>query len=137
MPEYQNAEKFRYGDDTTYQKGITFLDGHGLIEDWGCGFGDAGSFVTQSPYRGIDGSSPHADEIVDLREYRSQADCIFMRDVLEHNADWSRILANAVAWFKKRMALIIFTPPRPLAYRDIHNGDGISDAVISFSEERI
>ena len=41
--KYQNAEKFRYGDDTTYQKGIAFLDGHGFIEDWGCGFAHARS----------------------------------------------------------------------------------------------
>jgi hypothetical protein len=47
---------------------------------------------------------------MDLREYRSPADCIFMRHVLEHNTDWSRILANAVASSKKRMALIVFTP---------------------------
>ena len=33
-----------------------------------------------------------------------------MRHVLEHNADWNRILSNAVASFKKRMALIVFTP---------------------------
>src|SRR3712207_6253822 len=26
-----------YGDDTTYSKGMAFLDGHGTIEDWGCG----------------------------------------------------------------------------------------------------
>ena len=33
-----------------------------------------------------------------------------MRHVLEHNVDWRRILANAVASFRKRMVLIIFTP---------------------------
>ena len=27
--------KFHYGDDTTYGKGIRFLDGIGPIEDWG------------------------------------------------------------------------------------------------------
>ncbi len=107
---YDKLDKFNYGDDTTYKKGIAFLDGHGTIEDWGCGFAHAKPFVTKSQYVGIDGSSKHADKIVDLREYTSETDCIFMRHVLEHNFDWRRILANAIASFKKRMVLVIFTP---------------------------
>jgi glycosyltransferase involved in cell wall biosynthesis len=108
--KYDKVEKFNYGDDTTYKKGIAFLDGHGSIEDWGCGFAHARMFVTKSQYIGIDGSSQYADKIVDLSEYVSGADCIFMRHVLEHNADWRRILANAITSFKKRMVLVIFTP---------------------------
>jgi hypothetical protein len=107
---YDNMPKFHYGDDTTYKRGIAFLDGHGTIEDWGCGFTHAKTFVTNSRYIGVDGSSPHADQIVDLSEYTSEVDCIFMRHVLEHNVAWRRILANAVASFTKRMVLIIFTP---------------------------
>ena len=107
---YDSLPKFHYGDDTTYQKGIAFLDGHGTIEDWGCGFTHAKTFVTKSRYIGVDGSSQHADKIVDLRDYTSETDCIFMRHVLEHNVDWRRILANAMASFTKRMVLIIFTP---------------------------
>jgi hypothetical protein len=107
---YDNLPKFHYGDDTTYRKGIAFLDGHGTIEDWGCGFMHARTFVTSSRYVGVDGSSRQADKIVDLSEYTSAADCIFMRHVLEHNVGWRRILANAVASFTKRMVLIIFTP---------------------------
>lgn len=108
--KYDNVSKFNYGDDVTYRKGIAFLDGQGTIEDWGCGFSHARTFVTASPYVGLDGSSHHADKIVDLREYTSDTDCIFMRHVLEHNADWQRILANAMASFRKRMVLVIFTP---------------------------
>lgn len=107
---YTDTPKFHYGDDTTYEKGIAFLDGHGLIEDWGCGFAHAREFVKESPYRGIDGSSPLADRIVDLCEYRSEADCVFMRHVLEHNYEWPRILEGALASFRKRMALVLFTP---------------------------
>lgn len=99
-----------YGDDTTYRKGIAFLDGHGTIEDWGCGTAHARTFVTSSPYIGLDESSPHSDQIVDLTEYSSDADCVFMRHLLEHNTDWRRILANAVASFANRMVLIISTP---------------------------
>ena len=108
--KYSETPKFHYGDDTTYRKGIAFLDGHGLIEDWGCGFVHAREFVKESPYRGIDGSSPQADRIVDLCEYRSDADCVFMRHILEHNYEWPRILEGALASFRKRMVLILFTP---------------------------
>lgn len=107
---YDNLDKFHYGDDVTYRRGIAFLDGQGTIEDWGCGFAHARTFVTQSQYFGVDGSSKHADKIVDLREYTSDTDCILMRHVLEHNVEWRRILANAMASFRKRMVLVIFTP---------------------------
>jgi hypothetical protein len=107
---YGRLDKFNYGDDTTYRRGIAFLDGRGTIEDWGCGFAHARTFVTKSRYVGIDGSSHHADRIADLSAYTSEVDCIFMRHVLEHNVEWRRILANAIASFTKRMVLVIFTP---------------------------
>jgi hypothetical protein len=105
--------KFAYGDDVTYQKGISFLDGRGTIEDWGCGFAHAKTFVKQSSYVGVDGSSPYADRIADLSTYTSDVECIFMRHVLEHNANWRQILKNAISSFKRRMVLIIFTPFGP------------------------
>ena len=108
---YDAVDKFHYGDDTTYEKGIAFLDGHGLIEDWGCGFAHAKQFVKKSAYLGIDGSqSGFADRIADLTGYTSDTDCIFMRHVLEHNYHWPKILKNAVASFRARMALVLFTP---------------------------
>src|SRR6185369_8692943 len=60
---YGSFAEFSYGDDTTYEKGIAFLDGHGTIEDWGCGFAHAKTFVTRSRYVGVDGSSPRANKI--------------------------------------------------------------------------
>ena len=57
---YDMLPTFRLGDDTTYSKGIAFLDGHGTIKDWGCGFTHAKAFVTTSTYVGVDGSSPRA-----------------------------------------------------------------------------
>jgi hypothetical protein len=107
---YGAMPRFAYGDDTTYAKGMAFLDGHGTIEDWGCGFMRARDFVTRSRYIGIDGSSPYADKVADLCVYRSSVDCIFMRHVLEHNIEWRRVLAGALSSFKKRMVLIVFTP---------------------------
>jgi hypothetical protein len=109
--QYGNAAPFAYGDDVTYRKGLEWLDGHGLIEDWGAGTGYARRFVARSPYRAVDGSpSLGVDRVVDLRTYRSDADCIFMRHVLEHNADWRTILANALGSFRRRMVLVVFTP---------------------------
>ena len=111
------GEKFRpfaYGDDVTYEKGMAFLAGHGVVEDWGCGFTRARRFAPSDGYVGVDGCSPHADIIADLTTYRSTADCIFMRHVLEHNADWRRILGNAIRSFRKRMVLIVFTPLSPI-----------------------
>jgi hypothetical protein len=108
--KYKDVKKHRYGGDISYKKGITFLDGNGTIEDWGCGFAHAKLFVRNSRYIGLDGSSPHADRIVNLSDYKSDIDCIFMRHVLEHNVQWRRILANAIASFRKRMVVVIFTP---------------------------
>jgi len=107
----RDREPWAYGDDVTYAKGIGFLDGHGLIEDWGCGTTYARKFVRHGPYIGIDGSaSPFADKVCDLRSYRSAVPCIFMRHILEHNLDWRLILEGALASFQRRMALIMFTP---------------------------
>jgi len=109
--DYRNVEQFSYGEETSYRKGIAFLDGHGDIEDWGCGTAWAKRFVTQSAYTGIDASpSRFADKVADLRTYRSDVDCVFMRHVLEHTFDWRTILTNAVASFRERMVLVIFTP---------------------------
>ena len=108
--KYGEVPEFNYGDDVTLRIGMAYLDGHGTIEDWGCGFGHARQFARTSHYVGVDGSSDRADKIVDLAAYKSDVDCIFMRHILEHNTDWRRILANAVASFRKRMVLVIFTP---------------------------
>jgi len=134
---YEEVGEFHYGDETTYKKGMAFLDGHGTIEDWGCGFAHARRFVDKSEYIRVDGSWTHADKIVDLRDYRSQVDCIFMRHVLEHNADWRKIVANAVASFTRRMVLVIFTPlgdiTRQIATSSLHTSFPVPD--ISFRKE--
>jgi hypothetical protein len=118
--DYRHGLQIAYGDETSYAKGMAYLDGHGAIEDWGCGTAFAKRFATRSSYIGIDGSrSAFRDKAADLRTYTSKADCIFMRHVLEHNYEWRRILTNAVASFKRRMVLVIFTPfadeTRPIA----------------------
>ena len=101
---------FRYGDTETYQMAAEFLSDLESVEDWGCGTGGFKRFC-KSPYIGIDGSkTPFADKIVDLCKYRSSVDGVMMRHVLEHNYQWEKILANAVASAKKKFCLILFTP---------------------------
>jgi len=130
---YRHVRQFAYGDETSYRRGMAFLDGHGAIEDWGCGTAWAKRFATKSAYIGIDVSkSRFADRVVDLRTYTSHADCIFMRHVLEHNQDWKTILTNAVGSFRRRMALVIYTPFGDET-RQIASWSGIPD--ISFREE--
>jgi hypothetical protein len=100
-----------YGDDRTYRLGARLLASCALVEDWGCGSGWLRRHVPPGRYRGVDGSpSRFADVVADLREYTSDVDGVFMRHVLEHNVDWARILANAVASFRKRLVLVLFTP---------------------------
>jgi len=128
-----------YGDSTTYVKGATWLkDLH--VEDWGCGLGWMRTFVDPALYRGVDGShTPFADEIVDLATYRSTADGIFLRHVLEHNECWLEILRGAVASFRKRLVLVIFTPwqdeTRRIGQTDV--GPGILIPDIGFAREDI
>jgi len=131
--DYRDVEQFAYGDETSYRKGVAFLDGYGDIEDWGCGTAWAKRFVTKSAYTGIDASpSRYADKVVDLRTYRSDADCVFIRHVLEHSFDWGAILTNAVASFRQRMVLVIFTPFADQT-REIASWSGIPD--IAFRKE--
>lgn len=111
---YPHDQPFPFGDTITYRKGMGFLAGLGLVEDWGCGTAWAKRYLKLSSYRGVDGSaSKFTDVVADLRTYVSDVDGIFMRHVLEHNEGWREILANAVQSFKKRMALIMFIPFGP------------------------
>lgn len=99
-----------FGDDVTYQMGADFI-GELAVEDWGCGLGWFRKFA-KGVYRGVDGSpSMFSDDVVDLRTYRSETPALFMRHVLEHNPfEWQGIVDNAVASFRQRMVLVVFTP---------------------------
>lgn len=109
-----NPPRAIYGDPLTLTKAAAFLDQPGIVtvEDWGCGLGGFRDFLrADQAYLGVDGSrSPHADRIADLVEYRSSVDAVHMRHVLEHNPQWPRILDNALASFRHRMVLTLFTP---------------------------
>jgi hypothetical protein len=132
--------RLAYGETTTYYRGAMWLNTCASIEDWGCGLG---YFKTccMFPERviGVDGSwSRFADKIVDLREYTSQVDGVFMRHVLEHNLEWRKVLKNALDSFTKRMCLIIFTPFNEngtiiLGHNDMGNGS-IPDQAFRYKE---
>ena len=101
-----------YSDTVTYEMGAAYLASCGVVEDWGCG---KGWFKTLLPetclYVGVDGTeTPFADRVVDLTEYESSVEGIFMRHVLEHNPEWGKVLDNALASFTEKMVLVIFTP---------------------------
>jgi len=123
---YAQGDQFAYDEDTSYKLGLSFLDGAGeVVEDWGCGPGYAQRFLAKSRYVGVDGSAAEPNMVkADLQDYRSEADCIFIRHVLEHNWGWRAILTNAVASFRKRLVLIVFTPLGGGEKRLDNNGEG-------------
>lgn len=100
-----------YWGDETYRKAIAFLDGPGVLEDWGCGTAYAKQFVKQATYVGVDSSPSRFNDVTETLSTRSsRPEAILLRHVLEHNFNWDKILINAIASFQKRMVLVIFTP---------------------------
>jgi hypothetical protein len=82
-----------------------------VVEDWGCGGGGFTAWRT-SGYVGVDSSaSPYADVSDDLVDYRSDVDGVLLRHVLEHNWGWEKILTNALGSFRRRLVVVVFTPP--------------------------
>lgn len=103
----------QYGEATTYLAAAEFLATEPLVEDWGCGAGGMSQFITPPDrYKGIDGSvTPFATVTADLATYRQDTPAaIVMRHVLEHNYGWREILDNALAQFRNKLCLILFTP---------------------------
>lgn len=123
-----------YGDTESYRIGADFLDDCDTVEDWGCGRGWFTTFRSRNCL-GLDGShSPFADKIVDLEAYTSEVDGIFMRHVLEHNYQWRKILANALASFRRKMVLAIFTPWSDDETREIRFIERVGVPDISFRQ---
>ena len=111
---YEGGRKLYGNDLTTAKMAAEYLAGGSVveIEDWGCGYGGFKKFVRDyQQYVGVDGSStPFADVVADLTTYRSTPDGLLLRHVLEHNPKWLDILRNALASFRKRMVIVVFTP---------------------------
>lgn len=125
--DHASGAKAPYGTVFSYRKAAEFLDGIcPVVEDWGCGYAAAKPYFKRSRYVGVDGSaSPYADKVADLLEYRSQADGILIRHVLEHNYDWPLILRNAVESFRRRMCLVFFLPLAPYTSMYAVNPSGV------------
>jgi hypothetical protein len=137
---YRDAEpsRFQDSDTTTYELAAKFLQDMKEVEDWGCGFGGFKQFYT-GKYIGVDGSkTPYVDVVADLRYYISYVDGIMMRHVLEHNYEWDKVLSNALASFRKKMCLILFTPYATETHEIKHNKDaGVDVPDLSFKQEDI
>lgn len=114
-PFYKDLEKGKPGhyiDTATYRMGVDFLSDCKIVEDWGCGKGWF-AYKAGDTFKvvGIDGSqTPFADRVVDLEDYVSKVDGIFIRGVIEHNYNWDIILENALKSANKKLFLAIFTP---------------------------
>jgi len=125
-----------YGDRTTYHLAADFLSDVSVVEDWGCGLGGFRKFC-KTKYIGLDGSwAPHCDRTVDLVHYRSNADGILLRHVLEHNYEWRAIVQNAVESFRRKMCVVLFTPFSAVT-REIHWWPELGVPDISFNREEL
>lgn len=108
---YTGLGKVIYGHPESYQRaGIWFDEVGGVLEDWGCGCCAMRDYVKKCEYIGLDGSVNDYYERypVDLANYISRVHCLLLRDVIDHNVEWEKVLANAVSSFTKRMVLVIF-----------------------------
>lgn len=113
---YEGLGQVNYGNEGSYAEPMAWFDQlGGVVEDWGCGCAAAKRFCRVCKYIGIEGSkNEFADRCdVDLTQYRSNPDHILLRDVLDHNPEWRKVLENALASFQKRMVLVIFRPCGP------------------------
>ena len=130
MWDYSKIDKpTPYWGDETYRKAIEFLDGPGLLEDWGCGTTYAKKFVKTATYVGVDSSPSKFNDVTDTLSTRySFPDFILMRHVLEHNYNWKAILKNALRSFQERMCFVIFTPFSNITHEIAYHYDiGVPD----------
>lgn len=90
--------------------GSKFLDDCQTVEDWGTGDG-LFKFYREDAI-GVDGSNtPGADKkFIDLVNYTSDCDGIFIKHVLEHNFEWKKILNNALQSARKKVCIVMFIP---------------------------
>lgn len=107
--DYSGVDTVCFSDQKqeSYKKAAEFLGD--TVEDWGGGTGWARQYFKN--YKNIEGSkSKYIDVYADLTKYTSSCDNILMRQVLEVNHKWKKILENVKKSFKKRFCLVIMTP---------------------------
>jgi hypothetical protein len=131
---YLDTEPFPYDDEEAYKIGMELLADCEVVEDWGCGTAWAKRY-RKGKYVGVDSAPGYADVVADLRLYHSDVDGIFMRGVLEHNAEgWESILDNALDSCQQ-LVLVMFTPFTERTTVIYTSGDGWKD--LSFAEKDI
>jgi hypothetical protein len=129
--DYSGTDSVCYSDQNceSYKKASEFLGPDQPVEDWGGGTGWAKRYFT-GLYKNIDGSThKNVDEIADLVTYTSKVKNILMRQVLELNPDWQKILGNIKRSFSNKFCLVIGIPfvdgvTRLGPQDSIHNADG-------------
>lgn len=105
------TERDHYIDTKSYKMGADWLTECSEVEDWGCGKGWFAKVAEDLNVISIDGSnSPFADKIVDLEDYTSNVEGVFMRSVAEHNFEWKKVLTNLAQSFTKRAFVEFYTP---------------------------
>lgn len=135
------GEQRPFGDEMTYHRAAQFLADCEQIEDWGCGFGwfsKIMSGLSDAHVQNLDGTkTDYADRVVDLYFYRSRAEGILLRHVLEHNNDWRQVLENALYSFQRKLVIVTYTPfTEETQNRGDHQfEDGTTVPVISFRLE--
>jgi len=85
------------------------------VEDWGSGACFLAKYLRPDiEYTPIDAAtnieSKFTVNVVDLVDYKSSVDGIFLKHVLEHNYAWEKIFRNFLSSFKRRGVVVIFTP---------------------------
>ena len=109
--DYSGIDDVCYADEfqESYKKPAEFIGKDQPVEDWGGGTGWARRYFTN--YKNID-FSPHknVDVVADLATYNSKAENILMKQVLENDERWERILRNVVRSFSKKFCLVVGTP---------------------------
>src|SRR4030042_6592734 len=90
--------------------GNKFLKDCKTVEDWGTGDG-LFKFYRKDAV-GVDGSNtPGADKkFIDLINYISDCEGIFIRHVFEHNFEWDKILFNSLKSATKKICIVMFIP---------------------------
>lgn len=101
-----------YGTRDTYEIAADWLKNCATVSDWG---GSTGFFRTLLPssvhYTLVDGTQQVVEQVLaDLAAYRESSDGILLRHVLDMTADWRLVLANALIAFRRRLAVVTFTP---------------------------
>ena len=101
-----------YGALDTYERVAAWVRACPTVDDWGGGTGYLGTLLPATTrYRVIDGTVQVSEQVLaDLTTFGESADGIVLRHVLELNTNWRAILSAAVRLFRRRMAVVTFTP---------------------------